>query len=420
MEHLPVEVIGNILSHISAARDVVLASATCRKWREAFRKHLRVLSFNSGDWHGFHDLSTSQIEILITRTIFQTSGLRSLLIIVDDLDEFSASVVMSWLLYTRDSLQELHYDVRTEPGLNVVEICGRQKLEKLTLAHDAIEQVDPNYHKFTSLRSLSLSYVHISEQDLSLLLAACRKLESLELIELDLSGPLEKVEVSAPYLRRFYMEEICLDKLVLEASNIEYLHLRDSNIEFFKVIGNGSLKKIMIDHSTMPHIEICDSAENLETIDFNNFTILPAVFYQLISKSLKLRTLRLWDVAFGEGNKVVDLETIALCCPLLSHLSLGCDLRDDELLPYCLGGSAHLVNMVYLKVGWSNTLKDEFVDLVEELLGRCPRIRKLSVDGVISGIKDHEDCLVLARFTTAIVRIMRKYIDVDVQFDFDN
>ncbi|TYH67278.1 hypothetical protein ES332_D06G177900v1 [Gossypium tomentosum] len=36
MEHLPVEVIGNILSRLGGARDVVIASATCWKWREAY------------------------------------------------------------------------------------------------------------------------------------------------------------------------------------------------------------------------------------------------------------------------------------------------------------------------------------------------------------------------------------------------
>ncbi|GLT94692.1 hypothetical protein SLE2022_124210 [Rubroshorea leprosula] len=36
MEHFPVEVIGNILSHFRTARGVVVASVTCKKWREAF------------------------------------------------------------------------------------------------------------------------------------------------------------------------------------------------------------------------------------------------------------------------------------------------------------------------------------------------------------------------------------------------
>ncbi|KAJ6983947.1 F-box/LRR-repeat protein [Populus alba x Populus x berolinensis] len=94
MEHLPVEVIGNILSRLGGARDVVIASATCRKWREAWRKHLHTLSFNSNDWHVYQDITTSRLEILITQTIFQTTGLQGLSILMDDVDEFSASQLL--------------------------------------------------------------------------------------------------------------------------------------------------------------------------------------------------------------------------------------------------------------------------------------------------------------------------------------
>ncbi|KAI8014087.1 F-box/LRR-repeat protein [Camellia lanceoleosa] len=104
MEYLPVEVIGNILSRLGAARDVVIASATCRKWREAWRNHLHTLSFNSNDWSVYNDLSTSRIEILITQTIFQTTGLQCLSIIMDAVDEFSAAPVIAWLMYTRETL----------------------------------------------------------------------------------------------------------------------------------------------------------------------------------------------------------------------------------------------------------------------------------------------------------------------------
>ena len=88
------EVIGNILSRLSSARDVVIASATCRKWREAWRVHLHTLSFNSNDWPVYHELTTSRLEILITQTIFQTTGLQCLSIIMDDVDEFSAAPVI--------------------------------------------------------------------------------------------------------------------------------------------------------------------------------------------------------------------------------------------------------------------------------------------------------------------------------------
>ncbi|XP_031387241.1 F-box/LRR-repeat protein At1g67190-like [Punica granatum] len=366
---------------------------TCRKWREAFCKHLRVLSFDSLDWEGYENFTTSQIEILISRIIFQTTGLQSLLIRLYDDYWCSASVVVSWLLYTRTSLRELDYDCSTNPDLNIVDFCRTQKLEKLTLAHALIEHIDPNRHRFTTLRSLSLGYLQISEVDLSLLLTACPELESLELIGLDFSGP--PVEVSAPNLSRFYMEFIVLDKLILKAS----------------------LAEITMHNVGMQHLEFCGLAENLVTINFNNFRIPQAEFYRLISKSLKLRTLRLWDVVFDAGTKAVDLGTIAMCCPQLSLLSLSCDGLDGQLLPYCLLASGRFDNVVCLKVGWSNTLKDEFVDLVERLLGRCPRIMKLTVDGRISGV-DYKDCQVLARFNNAIFRTVKKYIHVDVQFEY--
>ncbi len=43
MEEFPVELIGKMLSHIAAVDQVVRASGTCRKWREAARNHLLTL-----------------------------------------------------------------------------------------------------------------------------------------------------------------------------------------------------------------------------------------------------------------------------------------------------------------------------------------------------------------------------------------
>lgn len=176
MDHLPVEVIGNILSPLGAARDVVIASITCRKWREAFCKHLHSLSFNSNDWSVYRDLATSRLKILITQTIFQTSGLRGLSILMDDVDEFTASTVIAWLMCTRDSLKRLSYNVRTSPNVNILDVCGRHKLEMLVLGQNTITGVEPNYQRFSCLTSLSLSYVSISALDLNLLLTACPKI----------------------------------------------------------------------------------------------------------------------------------------------------------------------------------------------------------------------------------------------------
>lgn len=419
MEHVPVEVVGNILSRLGAARDVVIASATCRKWRDAFRKHLHSLSFNSNDWPVYRDLLTSRLEILITQTIFQTTGLQGLTILMDDVDEFSASTVIAWLMYTRESLRRLYYNVRTSPNLNILDICGRHKLEMLVLAHNTITGVEPNYQRFSCLTSLSLSYVSISALDLNLLLTACPRIESLSLIspEIAMSDAQVSVELSSPTLKSIYVEAISLDKFILEADCLEDMHLKDCALELFELIGKGTLKRFKIDDVSVIHLDIGETAENLEIVDVSNFTIIWPKFYHMISRSSFLRVLRLWDVVFDDEDDIVDLETIALCFPYLSHLSLSNDMRDG-VIHYGLEGSYQLHNVVVLDVGWT-VLNDLFSQWVEELLQRCPNLEKLIIHGTVSDAKTHEECQILANFTSSIVRLMRHYMHIDVHFEYD-
>ncbi|KAF5744849.1 F-box/LRR-repeat protein [Tripterygium wilfordii] len=419
MENLPVEVIGNILSRLGGAQDIVIASATCRKWREAFHRHLHTLSFNSNDWPGYHDLTTSRLEILITQTIFQTTGLQGLLILMDDVDEFSASTVIAWLMYTRETLRRLIYNVQTTPNVNILEICGRQKLEILELSHNSITGVEPNFQRFPCLKSLSLSYVSISALDLSLLLTACPKVEIVELInpEIAVSDAQVTVELSSTTLKSIYVEAISLDKFILEADNIECLHLKDCTLELFELIGKGTLKHFKIDAVSVIHLDVGDAVDNLEVVDISNFTIIWPKFYQMISKSSKLKTLRLWDVVFDDEDEIVDLGTIAVCFPRLSHLSLSDDLRDG-VLHYGLQGSSSLENVTVLELGWT-LINDLFSDWVEGHLKRCPNLKKLVIHGVVSEVKTHEECQTLANFTSAIVQLMRRHMQVDVQFEFE-
>lgn len=421
MENLPVEVIGNILSRLGAARDVVIASATCRKWREAWHNHLHTLSFNSNDWPVYHDLTTSRLEILITQTIFQTSGLECLSVCMDDVDEFSAAPVIAWLMYTRETLRQLYYNVRTTPSINILEKCSRQKLEVLSLAHNSITGVEPSYQRFPCLKSLSLSYVSISALDLNLLLTACPKIEVLALtnLEIALSDAQATMELSSSSLKDIYVEAINLDKFILEADNLEHLHLKDCTLELFELIGKGALRVLKIDDVSVIHLDIGESTENLEVVDVSNFTIMWPKFYHMISKSSKLKRLRLWGVVFDDEDEVVDLEMISVCFPRLTHLSLSYDLRDGDLRDnYGLQGLTYLENVVVLELGWT-VMSNLFSPWVAGLVERCPNLKKLIIFGIVSEVKTHEECLVLASFTSSIVRLMRKYLPVEVQFEYE-
>lgn len=419
MEYLPVEVIGNILSRLAAARDVVIASTTCRKWREAWRNHLHTLSFNSNDWSVYNDLSTSRIEILITQTIFQTTGLQCLSIIMDAVDEFSAAPVIAWLMYTRETLRLLHYNVRTTPSINILDKCGRQKLEVLELAHNSITGVEPSYQKFPCLKSLSLRYVSISALDLNLLLTACQKIEVLALVNLDIamSDAQTTMELSSASLKDIYVEAISLDKFILEADGIEKLHLKDCTLEVFELVSKGTLRFLKIDDVSVIQLDIGEGTENLEIVDVSNFTIMWPKFHHMISRSSKLRRLRLWGVVFDDEDEVVDLETISSCFPLLSHLSLCYDLKDGAV-QYGLQGPFQFENVVVLELGWT-VIGDLFSHWVAGLLERCLNLKRLVIYGVVSEAKTHEECQMLANFTSSIVRLMRKYLHVEIQFEYE-
>ena len=419
MEHLPVEVVGNILSCLGTARDVVIASATCKKWREAFSSHLHSLSFNSDDWPLYRDLSPCQLEMLITQTIFQTCGLQGLTILMDDVHEFSASTVIAWLMYTRESLRRLHYNVRTSPNLNILDICGRHKLEMLVLAHNTITGVEPNYQRFSCLTSLSLSYVSISALDLSLLLIACPKIETLSLInlEISMSDVQANIRLSCPTLKTIYVEAISLDKFVLDADSLEDMHLKECALEQCIFYGKGTLKRLKIDDVSVINLDIGEAVESLEVVDVSNFTIIWPRFYQMISGSSNLKVLRLWDVVFEDEDDIVDLENIEICFPNLRHLSLSNDLRNG-VIHYGLEGSYQLHNVVVLEVGW-NVISDVFSQWVEELLEKCPNLEKLIIHGTVSDSKTYEECQILANFTSSIVRLMRQYIHVNVQFEYE-
>lgn len=413
------EVIGNILSHLGAARDVVIASATCRKWREACRKHLHTLSFNSDDWPLYRDLDNRRLEIIITQTIFQTMGLQCLSIHMDNSHEFTAAPVISWLMYTRETLRTLSYNVRTEPNVNILEKCGRQKLEVLDLDNNSITGIEPNYQRFTSLKSLSLRHVSISALDLSLLLAACPKIESLALdaLEIVTSDSQSTMELSSPTLKNVYAKKLGVDKIILDADNLESLHLNALNLDLFELIGKGTLKHLKIDDVSVTQLEIGESTEHLEVLDVSNFTIMWPKFYQMISRSSKLQSIRLWGVVFDDEEEIMDSETIAICFPQLRHLSLSYDMRDG-LVHYGLQGSSPLENVTILELGWT-VLSEHFGHWVFGMFDRCPNLKRLVIHGVLSEAKTREERQMLANFTSSLVCLMRKFTNVDVRFEYE-
>eukprot|EP00249_Psilotum_nudum_P002236 c15173_g1_i1 orf=233-1492(-) len=418
MESLPVEVVGNILSHVAAARDVVVASAACRKWREAARHHLHSLRFSYADWPVYRELSVSQCEILMTQTILQTNCLQELSICMSSVDEFSAAPVIAWLMFTRETLKSLTYMIQTKPNVNILERCGRHKLENLVWGFACIPTVDPSIQKFPSLVSLSLNRAAVSALDLNMLLSACPKLESLSLVntEITLSDAQSTMEINSASLKTIFIEGLSVDNIMLEAEKLENLFLRDSTFEHFVLMSKGCLRLLRIDDVSIIQLDIGESTDLLEVVDISVFTIMWPRFYQMISRASKLKKLRLWGLPFDAEEEVMDLETIAVSFPCLSRLALNYDLGDG-LYRHAMRGSSLLEKVVVLELGVS-TIHDLFAPWIAGILERCPNLKRLVVYGEVSQAKSREDYQVIGRFTTFMVDLMRKFSHVDVKFEF--
>jgi hypothetical protein len=325
-------------------------------------------------------------------------GLQCLSIHIDNTHEFSAAPVIAWLMYTRETLRSLSYNVRTIPNVNILEKCGRQKLEVLDLDHNTITGVEPSYQRFTCLKSLSLRHFSISALDLSLLVAAT-------------------MELTSHTLKSLFAKSVGVDKIILDADNLEVLHLNALNLDLFELIGKGTLKHLKIDDVSVTHLDIGDSTDNLEVVDVSNFTIVWPKFYNMISRASNLRMLRFWGVVFDDEDEIVDSETIAVSFPLLRHLSLSYELRDG-LLHYSLQGSSPLENVSVLELGWT-VISEHFGPWVFGMIERCPNLKKLIIHGVLSEAKTREERQMLASFTSFIVCLMRRYVHVDVQFEYE-
>lgn len=422
MAPLPVEVIGMILSRLGDARNVVIAATTCRKWREAWRNHLHTLSFDSNVWPGYRDLTTSRLEVLITEMIFQTKGLECLSIIMRDDNgnrEFSAALVIAWVMYTRDTLRLLSLNFETTSELNILEKCYGRKLQVLELAHFTISGVKPSYHKFPFLTSLSLDSISISLSDLSLLLAACPKIENLvldfaDIIMSDDADATVEFFISIPSLKNIEVEEMRLHKFTLEAAKLENLYLNGCKLEHFEFIGKGTLTTLMVSGSNFVHFDIGDSTENLDVVDVS-FTSMWPKFHKMISRSSKLRRLILLGVEFDNEDEVVDLERISVWFLHLTPTSFSSQLRMEGCHHCSLDIASQLGNAVILELGWT-TVRHVHKHWVARLLKRCTNLTKLFIYDAVSWTRTDDECRMLEDFTSSVVGLVRNHVHGEIQF----
>ncbi|KAG8078548.1 hypothetical protein GUJ93_ZPchr0007g3508 [Zizania palustris] len=104
-----------------------------------------------------------------------------------------------------ETLRTLSYNVRTNPNVNILRNVGGRTL------------------------------------DLSLLVAACPKIESLALdfLEVVTSDSQSTMELTSHTLKSLFAKSVGVDKIILDADNLEVLNLNALNLDFLSSLGRA-------------------------------------------------------------------------------------------------------------------------------------------------------------------------------------
>ncbi|VFQ81401.1 unnamed protein product [Cuscuta campestris] len=421
VEKLPHEILGDILSRVRVAQYVIKASLTCKKWREAYCKHLRALSFDIADFKVVNDQDpVPRIELFITKAIFQTTALRKLSILMSSRYTFSAGTVGTWLLFVRETLSELVYKDGKSTTVNVLDMFGRRKLESLSLSNYRIGRGELNFERFACLTSLSLCRVDISVEDLNRFLNAPLKLESLKLDEF--SSPERAVEFHCPTLKTLFLDDMKLYQFMLESSSIECLQVKECYFSSFQVRSSKTLRDIKLSNSEARFLEI-EQTDNLESFELTRTCVAESNLFPMMIQAPKLKRFHFWGfmekymyIVRGDDRSglVLDLERMAICSPQLSHLAIFCDKRLDGLV-YKFGDSTSLEKVTVLEIGSDGF--DGFAEWTEKLLKCCPNVEKVIVhwDLYLGKIHQLND---LSVQSSLLVKMMSKYQHIKMQFAF--
>ncbi|CAK9227600.1 unnamed protein product [Sphagnum troendelagicum] len=185
----------------------------------------------------YKNLTTVDLEVVLTQTILQTSSPQNLSPWTEE--GFSVAVLISWLLDARDSLCGLTY------GLQCFQVV-------------------------------------VSASDLNSPLLACPKLGSLVLtnptiLSLDARSTLTLTSSS---LREF----TTVDNVSLEAEVLASLELDRCTLQHFGLVSKGKLRKLTIKRARIPELDIRPETSMLQALHVSNSTIPWPGFGQLTSK----------------------------------------------------------------------------------------------------------------------------------------
>lgn len=480
MDVCPVEVIGKILSQMTCARDIAVASTTCRKWQEAARSHIDKLRFDDTDWPKIikrweHDEETmwSVRELIIMETVMRTTCLKELSICCTEglqggNSKMHAGGVVSCLLHVKRTLKSFTLMSPLIPNVNILGyLAGSASvLEGLEWGHAYIPTLIPCIHGLPSLISLTLKKVveGMSAKNLLLLLSVFPKLENLSLSEICIMNVPSTMELKISSLKTLSMDLIltedpttlvlCDDKLgkvsVKEMrfghlcwmrregdKGMQLLRLQGLHVADFEVgegLGHLEMEDVNIPllevKESLQHLIIRDSKirllklENLVSLlelELINNEDFEAAWWRTYSQIVSKAGSKLYKFTARGGlpeKRLIDLDEIARMFPQLNEISV--DYQNAFF-----DGSAQqprlLMEMANLELH-AVMLPEDCIPLskwIDGLINRCPSLKSIVIVldmALTTAPVEHYEFI--GELSSLLIQIMRPRPHIHVSFQF--
>ncbi|CAK9860312.1 unnamed protein product [Sphagnum jensenii] len=235
----------------------------------------------------YKNLTTVDLEVLLTQTILQTSSPQNLSPWTEE--GFSVAVLISWLLDARDSLCGLTY--------------GLQWFQVLWLTCESVGDI----WKFEACPTAAARERSINGRGFR------RSKLAFALVSVFVSG----------------REFTTVDNVSLEAEVLASLELDRCTLQHFGLVSKGKLRKLTIKRARIPELDIRPETSMLQALHVSSSTIPWPGFGQLTSKVPNLKVLQLRGLESRAYSDVMNVEKIAELIPRLNDLAMA---LDDQLM----------------------------------------------------------------------------------------
>ncbi|KAI5065376.1 hypothetical protein GOP47_0020071 [Adiantum capillus-veneris] len=435
MDAFPVELVGQILSCVRRARDVAVASVTCRKWREAATNYIQKLSFDDSDWPKgkTSEAPWSLRDLIIVETVMRTACLKELSIHCDGKKSEIAC-----------ALEYLEWHHAYIPRMNAF-VNGFPSLVSLAL-ETVVCELDARHFmliisSFPRLKHLSLVNVYFIEAPSEIELNICT-LETLQLdsisadvstmlvvydhklgrLSLYISGrhsghmhwkrggssaSMQELRLTGMEVAEFKVEE-GLGRLELDGGDIPELEIKKS------------LQHLLIDEAQIGQLKLAEKLDSLIELKLFNATDFENVWLSTYSQIVCKAGSRLCRLTIqGDLYKaLINVDEVCSAFPYLQELSTNYPnfyVDESTLEPPCFEEMKNLnVNVAMLA---ENCVA--FPKWITGLLQRCPNLRSVVIilhKAFVDEPVENEDFPCMLSFL--MISIFSPYPHLNVTFEF--